>query len=111
MVFLDVLDDGLLEQVTARGDQLRRGLEALAERFPIVREVRGRGLMLGLRLHHSAQEVQKALYQEGLIVNCTAGDVLRIVPPFVLTAPQIEQGLECLAGVLARFPQEVAANG
>ncbi|MEZ6037246.1 MAG: acetylornithine transaminase [Planctomycetota bacterium] len=111
MVFLDALENGLLDDVAARGQQLREGLEAIAARFPIVAEVRGRGLMLGLRLHHSAQEVQKALYQEGLIVNCTAGDVLRIVPPYVVTAPQLAQGLECLAGVLARFPQEVAAHG
>ncbi len=103
-VFLDEIERGLCDQVVARGAQLRAGLEALAQELPIVREVRGRGLMLGLRLWHSAAEVQKALYAERLIVNCTAGDVLRIVPPFVITAAEVETGLARLRAVLTRMP-------
>lgn len=104
LVFLDAVDAGLLDNVAARGRELRDGLVALQREFPIVREVRGRGLILGLRLHHSAAEVQKALYQAGLIVNCTAGDVLRIVPPFVLTAAQVQDGLSRLRTVLKNLP-------
>jgi acetylornithine/N-succinyldiaminopimelate aminotransferase len=104
LVFLDEVERGLLGNVQDRGRELRAGLEALQQRFPIVREVRGTGLMLGLRLHHSAEAVQKALWRAGLIVNCTAGDVLRIVPPFVITAPQVQEGLRRLADVLAAFP-------
>ena len=104
LVFLDAVDAGLLDNVAARGRELRDGLVALQREFPIVRAVRGRGLILGLRLHHSAAEVQKALYQAGLIVNCTAGDVLRIVPPFVLTAAQVQDGLSRLRTVLKNLP-------
>jgi predicted acetylornithine/succinylornithine family transaminase len=104
-VFLDEIDAGLCDTVAARGERLRAGLQALAAELPIVREVRGRGLMLGLRLWHSATEVQKALYQARLIVNCTAGDVLRIVPPYVVTDAQIDAALERLRTVLATFPQ------
>ena len=60
--------------------------------------------MLGLRLHHSADAVQKALHQAGLLVNCTAGDVLRIVPPYVVTGDQIEKALQLLRRTLATFP-------
>jgi len=109
LVFLDEVDRGLLDNVQARGAQLRAGLEQLLRDLPIVREVRGLGLMLGLRLWHSAQDVQKALYQQGLITNCTAGDVLRIVPPFVITKEQVEQGLRILRAVIARFPQQKEA--
>ena len=104
LVFLDEVDRGLLGNVQDRGHQLREGLLALQRELPIVREVRGKGLMLGLRLHHSADAVQKALYQRGLIVNCTATDVLRIVPPFVVTAPQVEQALQTLRSTLITFP-------
>jgi len=103
-VFLDELDRGLLDNVQERGHQLREGLQALQSDFRIVREVRGRGLMLGLRLHHSAEAVQKALYGNGLIVNCTATDVLRIVPPFVITHDQVQRGLDVLRTTLAAFP-------
>ena len=106
LVFLDEVERGLLGNVQDRGRELRTGLAALQSDLPIVREVRGRGLMLGLRLHHSADAVQKALYQAGVIVNCTAGDVLRIVPPFVITAAQVQQGLRILRDVLARFPAQ-----
>jgi acetylornithine/N-succinyldiaminopimelate aminotransferase len=104
LVFLDEIERGLLDAVHARGEQLRAGLQALQREYAIVREVRGRGLMLGLRLWHSAEAVQKALYRAGLIVNCTAGDVLRIVPPFVVTAAQVDDGLARLRATLAAFP-------
>lgn len=109
LVFLDEVERGLLDNVKARGQQLRQGLEALAREFPIVREVRGRGLMLGLRLHHSAAEFQKALYKARVMTNCTAGDVIRIVPPFVITAPQVEEGLRRMRDTLAQMPSQEPA--
>jgi acetylornithine/N-succinyldiaminopimelate aminotransferase len=109
LVFLDAIErGGLLDNVRARGAQLKQGLLALQRRFPIVREVRGRGLMLGLRLHHSAKEVQQALYRARVLTNCTAGDVIRIVPPYVITRSQVAEGLDRIGGVLAQFPQEVS---
>jgi acetylornithine/N-succinyldiaminopimelate aminotransferase len=104
LVFLDEVEQGLLANVDARGAELVQGLLALQRDFPIVREVRGRGLLLGLRLHHSADAVQKALYQHGLIVNCTATDVLRIAPPFVITRDQVQDALALLRSTLATFP-------
>lgn len=104
LVFLDEIDRGLLGAVQDRGRQLHDGLLALQRQLPIVREVRGRGLMLGLRLHWSAEAVQKELYRQHLIVNCTAGDVLRIVPPYVVTSAQVDRALQILASVLQQFP-------
>lgn len=109
-VFLDAIDGGLLEQVQARGAQLRAGLEHLGRELSIVREVRGRGLLLGLRLHHSATEAQKELYRQRLLVNCTAGDVLRIVPPFVVTAAQVDAALARIGDVLSHFQQNPATT-
>jgi acetylornithine/N-succinyldiaminopimelate aminotransferase len=106
LVFLDEIDRGLMDQVEARGRQLRQGLERLQRDLPIVREVRGRGLMLGLRLHHSAAEAQRALYRAGMMVNCTATDVLRIVPPYVVTEQQVDDGLARLRAVLSSLPAE-----
>jgi predicted acetylornithine/succinylornithine family transaminase len=111
LVFLDELDRGLLDQVQARGAELRAGLETLQREFAIVREVRGRGLMYGLRLWHSATEFQKALYQQGVITNCTAGDVIRIVPPFVITREQVQEGLRRMRAALAKFPQQQQPPG
>jgi acetylornithine/N-succinyldiaminopimelate aminotransferase len=99
-VFLDELENGLQTNVEQRGEQFLQGLHALQEDLDIVREVRGRGLMLGLRLWHSGPQVQQSLYEQGVITNCTAGDVIRIVPPFVITAEQVDSALTQLREVL-----------
>lgn len=109
-VFLDAIDRGLLDAVAARGAQFRTGLEALQRDLAIVTEVRGRGLMLGLRLAHSAATAQRALFERGLIVNCTAGAVLRFLPPFVVTAPQVQQALDLLRAVLIDLPSIASSD-
>ena len=103
-VFLDEIDSGLLDQVVARGAQLKAGLLKLQDELDVVKEVRGRGLMLGLRLDRPAAGVQQALHQSGLLINCTASDVLRIVPPFVITAAQVDLGLQMLREALLSLP-------
>ncbi|MEZ5962601.1 MAG: acetylornithine/succinylornithine family transaminase [Planctomycetota bacterium] len=101
LVLLDALRDGLLDDVQARGRQLRDGLCALQARHAAIREVRGRGLMLGLRLERGAADVHQELHRLGLLTSLTAGDVIRIVPPYVITAREIERGLELLDRGLA----------
>jgi predicted acetylornithine/succinylornithine family transaminase len=97
LAFLTALEEGGLgEHVRARGQQLKRGLEALERDFPVIVELRGRGLIQGLRLGRDAEELQKDLYARGLIVNKTGGDVIRLLPPYVITAAQIARGLELL---------------
>jgi len=108
LVFLDAIDDGLLEDVEARGATFRAGLEQLAADLDVALQVRGRGLMLGLQLRHSAADAQRELYRRGLIANCTAGDVLRFLPPFVVTEDQIQHGLGLLREVLTEINQKEA---
>jgi predicted acetylornithine/succinylornithine family transaminase len=99
-VVLDRLENGLLEHVASVGAHFRSGLEALARDVPSVHEVRGRGLMLGLRCEGAA-ELQKRLYRSGLITNCTAGDVVRMLPPYVVTHDEIDRALAILADALS----------
>jgi acetylornithine/succinyldiaminopimelate/putrescine aminotransferase len=103
-VFLDELEGGLLDNVRARGAQLREGLETIAADAPAVVEVRGRGLMLGVRLDRPAKDVQQELHRHGLIVNVTQSDVLRIVPPYVVTEAQVDDALQLLRAALTRLP-------
>jgi acetylornithine/succinyldiaminopimelate/putrescine aminotransferase len=97
LAFLTALEEGgLLEHVRARGQQLRKGLESIERDFPAVVELRGRGLIQGLRLSRDPEELVKVLYGRGLIVNKTGGDVIRLLPPYVITSAQIARGLELL---------------
>lgn len=108
--FLNIIDDGrLLENIRARGDELRDGLAALAGKFPFIREIRGEGLMIGVELSiDGAPFVQQAL-QRGLLVNCTHDYTLRFLPPFIVTRAQVRQFLRLLEKILATTPQKAAA--
>ena len=95
-LFLGMLEDGdLMERAARLGARLRGGLEEIAASDSLATEVRGRGLMLGIRLREGAKELQRRLYAEHhLITNCTAGDVVRLLPPYVVTEAQVDQALE-----------------
>ncbi len=93
LVMLDALADGLQENVRARGAELGAGLERIAAEFETVLEVRGRGLMRGLRLSSEAAPLRDELYRAGLLVGA-ARDVLRFLPPYVITATDVERALE-----------------
>jgi len=95
-------DPKLLAHVTDVGGRLRAGLERIARRLPVVRQVRGQGLMLGAVLDRQGAPVVERCLADGLLINCTADKVLRFLPPLVLTAAQVDEGLAILENALAR---------
>lgn len=101
LVFLEELEEGgLLAAVRERGDELQAGLVRLQRAFPLISELRGRGLIRGVRLAEGAEEIQKDLYRRGLITNRTGGDTIRLLPPYVITSAQIQRGLAILRDAL-----------
>ncbi|MEU9235436.1 acetylornithine transaminase [Streptomyces subrutilus] len=91
--------EGLLEQVKARGERLRSGIEASAH--PLVSHVRGAGLLLGIVLTEPlAPQVQQAAQDAGYLVNAPAPDVVRLMPPYVLTQGEADAFLRDLPGIL-----------
>ena len=84
--FLNIIEDEkLLENVRARGAELREGLAALAKKFDFIREIRGEGLMIGVELSiEGAPFVTEAMHR-GLLMNCTHDFTLRLLPPFIVT--------------------------
>lgn len=100
LVFLRACRDGLLDQVAERGRRLRAGLEAIAEEFDVVVEVRGRGLMQALKLSSGAADLCRRLHRDRLLANATGDEVVRFLPPFVVTPEQIDQGLDVIRSCL-----------
>jgi len=94
---VEAIDDALLENVVARGAQLSAGLEKL----PRVREVRGRGLLLAGLLDRDAAPVVDECRARGLLVLTAGPDVLRLLPPLVVTEAEVDQALGVLHEVLA----------
>ena len=103
LTFLETVErKKLLENVRARGAELKAGLKKMAAKFDFIREVRGEGLMIGVDLDvEGAPYVAEALKQ-GLLINCTHDHILRFLPPFILTAQQAKEGLSKIESVLAR---------
>ena len=102
LAFLETVErERLLANVSARGAELKAGLVKLAAKFDFIREVRGEGLMLGIDLEiEGAPYVAEALKQ-GLLMNCTHEHILRLLPPFILSAQQVKEGLSKIESVLA----------
>jgi len=99
-----VLAPGFLAGVAQRGRRLHAGLETLAHReSDVFAGVRGYGLMLGLVCALPNSEVQKACVAEGLLVVAAGENVLRLVPPLVVTDADIEEALLRLARAADRL--------
>lgn len=101
-----ILTDGILDNCLAMGALLKTGLEQLRDKYDFITEVRGRGLMLGMVLSFAGGELVKTALSRGLLINCTAGNVLRFVPPLIVTADQVRQMLDILDGIFAELTDE-----
>lgn len=66
-------------------------------------EIRGCGLILGMELAKNGKEVVEACLKRQVIVNCTAGNVIRLVPPLIVTKEEIDQAVAALDAALAEF--------
>ena len=104
-VLRTIEQERLLEVSAALGAHLRASLDALGH--PLVREVRGLGLWVGIALTEPvAPAVEAAARQAGYLVNAAAPDVLRLAPPLVVTQAQLDGFVDALPGLLdtARVP-------
>lgn len=85
-----------LEHVVTMGRRLRAGLDHLAIRHRRIREVRGSGLMLGALLDGPGAGVVTRCLDAGLLINCTAERALRLTPPLIVTAAEVDEALDIL---------------
>ncbi|MFD6662875.1 acetylornithine transaminase [Micromonospora chalcea] len=95
-----IAHEGLLDHVKRVGERLRRGVEALGH--PLVREVRGAGLLLGIVLDQPVSApVTAALREAGFLVNPVQPDVVRLAPPLILTVAQADAFVAALPAALS----------
>jgi len=111
-VFDVIAEPPFLETVVKRGKQFERLLKALRKEFPFVAEVKGMGLLRGLRLKHDP--LKKALMSDliaacqahGLLVLRAGTDVLRFAPPLTVTKKDLDEAVEILRTVLKEKSHE-----
>jgi 4-aminobutyrate aminotransferase len=100
---LDLVEGGLLANAAAMGERLRAGLRALAARHPVIRDVRGRGLMVGLELAspEGVHAAEWGAFRRGLLVLGAGPRTLRLAPPLVVDAEDVDAALRLLDETLA----------
>ena len=101
-VLQTLLKDRVLSNCVKMGRLLLDGLESIRRRFPFVRQVRGKGLIVGMELEQEGKRIVDECLKDGLLINCTAGKVLRFLPPLTVGKKEIDKGLSILEKVLAR---------
>ena len=96
----DILTDEVLSEVTAKGDYLRREIEAMGS--PAVAGTRGMGLMVGVTLREGYvnKELAAKLIDAGLLVLTAGQNVIRLLPPLVITREELDKGLAIMKQVL-----------
>ena len=100
LVVQDILSDAFLDEVKAKGEYLRQGIEAL--NLPCLGKTRGLGLMIGVAVNEgwTNKEIANKLIANGLLI-LTAGPGLRLLPPLVITKEEMDKGLAIMKEVLA----------
>ena len=94
-VVLDVIaDDAFLSRVKAVGMHFKQKLEDLRTKYPAyIVDVRGTGLILGMEMQKNevAAAIARRMLEQGVIINCTAGNVLRFIPPLIFTKNEVDE--------------------
>src|ERR1700758_1355515 len=108
--FLKIVeDDKLLENIRARGREIRAGLEKLKSKFDFVKEVRGEGCMFGVELSMQGGPFVSEALKRGLLINCTHDFTIRLLPPFLIAEAQVREFLQQFDKILSETPRVVRA--
>ncbi len=96
LVCLDQLSEGLMEHVKTVGAHLETRLREMQKKYPAIIDVRGAGLMWGIELNIDAAPVHEAATRQGVLVNRTAGTVIRLLPPLIITQEELDRAIGLL---------------
>lgn len=95
-----ILNHGVVENAARVGGYFKDRLMALAGRYPFITEVRGRGLLLGAELSMEGKDIVHQCQEKGLLINCVNLNVLRFIPPLIITERDVDHALDVLVSVL-----------
>jgi acetylornithine/N-succinyldiaminopimelate aminotransferase len=97
-----LLEEDVIRNCAEVGEYLQKGLMALKKNFPFITEIRGMGLIWGVELTANGDEIVKEFLKEGVILNCTKGNILRLMPPLIVKKEEIDIFLEMASRIFER---------
>ncbi len=89
-------DENICEMARVRGDYLMTRIKDISTNWKAIKEVRGKGLMIGVELAFPGAEVVKEMLNRGVLSNCASNNVIRIVPPLIITKDEIDKVVDVL---------------
>ena len=95
-----ILEKNLMENAAKQGNYFMKKLNELKNKHDMVKEVRGKGLMIGVELNAECKDIANKCLEKGLLVNCVSEKVLRFLPPLIITKKELDIALNILDGVL-----------
>lgn len=96
-----ILNEGLIENSKRMGSYIMSKLMNMKEKYPIIKDVRGRGLIIGVELSIEGMDLVKKCLEYGLLLNCIGTNVIRIVPPLIINESHADEALAILESALA----------
>lgn len=102
-VFDAIEEENLLERAKKIGDKIMRALISLKERYEIMVDIRGKGLMIGIELDRPGEGLVMECMKRGLLINCTAGNVIRFMPSMTVKEEEVEEALSIFEDALKSF--------
>jgi len=104
-------EDGLIENSEKMGKIFREGLEKLKEQHTMIREIRGKGLMIGIEMKFEIKDILMGLIKEGILMLYSGRNILRILPPLVISEDDITKVLHALDSILTEEEQKRNVQG
>jgi len=96
-----LVEEQVIENGKAAGSYFKEKLLELKDRHAIIEDVRGLGLLLGMKLKINGAPLVKQCMQNGFLINCIQDRILRFIPPLIISKEEIDRLVECLDGVFA----------
>ena len=97
-----LLEDSFLDNCRQRGEYFYARLAALKEKYPSIVQVKGKGLILGIELAGEAKSIAQECMERGVLINCTMGNILRFLPPLIITEKEIDTLINLLDELLGK---------
>jgi acetylornithine/N-succinyldiaminopimelate aminotransferase len=97
-------EENLLARASVLAGQFRARFEAIKRKSPLIQEVRALGVMIGVELTIDGSPLVQRALEKGLLINCTHGSVLRLLPALTLSDAELNQGCDILEDILLRHP-------
>jgi len=100
-----ILEENLIENAAQVGGYFIEKLKELQKKYSFIKEVRGKGLMIGVELDFEGKDIVTKCQEKGILINCTVDKVLRFVPPLIVTKEEVDKVITALDEVFGRSNQ------